>query len=134
MRRIYDTSALLNLLLSKGSKSLSVLSGQAVLDLTTYELGNSIWKISYLQKKITKTEACTLLDACLNVISNMKILNIKDVEEKVKDLSVDSGQSFYDSAYLTLAKKYNLELVTDDKKLQKTATDCKIKVSASDKQ
>jgi predicted nucleic acid-binding protein len=49
-------------------------------------------------------------------------------------LSVDSGQSFYDSAYLTLAKKYNLELVTDDKKLQKTATDYKIKVSASDKQ
>lgn len=55
MRRLYDTSALLNLLLNKGSKSLSVLSGQAVLDLTTYELGNSIWKLSYLQKKITKT-------------------------------------------------------------------------------
>jgi len=134
MRRLYDTSALLNLLLNKGSKSLSVLSGQAVLDLTTYELGNSIWKLSYLQKKITKTEACTLLDVCLKVMSNMKILNIKDTEEDVKELSVGMGQSFYDSAYLTLAKKHNLELITDDKKLQKTASDCKIKVSASDKQ
>ncbi len=133
MKRLYDTSALLNLLLNKGSKSLSVLSGQAILDLTTYEIGNSIWKLSYLQKKITKTEACMLLDACLKVMSDMKILNIKDAEEDVKELAVDVGQSFYDSAYLTLAKKNNLELVTDDKKLQKTASNCKIKVSTSDK-
>lgn len=133
MKRLYDTSALLNLLLNKGSKSLSVLSGQAILDLTTYEIGNSIWKLSYLQKKITKTEACTLLDACLKVMSDMKILNIKDSEEDVKELSVDVGQSFYDSAYLTLAKKHSLELVTDDKKLQKTASNCKIKVSTSGK-
>ena len=133
MKRLYDTSALLNLLLNKGSKSLSVLSGQAILDLTTYEIGNSIWKLSYLQKKITKTEACALLDACLKVMYDMKILNIKDAEEDVKELSVNAGQSFYDSAYLTLAKKHSLELVTDDKKLQKTASNCKIKVSTSDK-
>ena len=108
-------------------------SGTVTHMVTTYELGNSIWKLSYLQKKITKTEACTLLDACLKVMSDMKILNIKDAEEDVKELSVDVGQSFYDSAYLTLAKKHNLELVTDDKKLQKTASNCKIKVSTSDK-
>lgn len=133
LKRLYDTSALLNLLLNKGSKSLSVLSGQAVLDLTKYEIGNSIWKLFHLQKKITKTEACMLLDACLKVISNMKVLDIKDVEEDVKELSADVGQSFYDSAYLTLAKKHNLKLVTDDKKLQETAQDCRIKVSASAK-
>jgi predicted nucleic acid-binding protein len=133
-KRLYDTSALLNLLLNKGSKSLSVLSGQAVLNLTTYEIGNSIWKISHLQKKITGEEACVILDACLRVMSNMKVLDIKDAEEDVKELSSDTGQSFYDSAYLIVAKKYNLELVTDDKKLQKIAMDCKIKVSASDKQ
>ena len=133
IKRLYDTSALLNLLLNKGSKSLSVLSGQAVLDLTTYELGNSIWKLSYLQKKITKTEACTFLDACLKVMSNMKVLDIKDAEEDVKELSSDIGQSFYDSAYLVLAKKHNLELVTDDKKLQKAALGCKIRSSTSDK-
>ena len=73
------------------------------------------------------------LDACLKVMSDMKILNIKDAEEDVKELSVDVGQSFYDSAYLTVAKKHSLELVTDDKKLQKTASNCKIKVSTSGK-
>lgn len=134
MKKLYDTSAFLNLLLNKGSKSLSVLQEQAVLDLTVYELGNSIWKLSHLQKKIAKAEACTLLDACLNVISNMKILNIDDMEDDVKELSINVGQSFYDSSYLALAKKHNLELVTDDKKLQKTAIGFKIKVSASDNQ
>lgn len=134
MKRLYDTSALLNILLTKGSKSIPVLSDQAILDLTTYEIGNSIWKITYLQKKITKTEACTLLDTCLKVRANMKILDIKDIEENVKELSVSIGQSFYDSAYLVLAMKYHLELVTDDKKLQKAALGCKIKISTSDKQ
>lgn len=132
-KRLYDTSALLNLLLNKGSKSLSILSGQAVLDLTTYEIGNSMWKLSYLQKNITKTEACTFLDACLNVISEMNVLSIKDIEEDVKELSIGIGQSFYDSAYIAVAKKHNLELVTDDKKLQKKASGCKIKVSTSDR-
>lgn len=132
-KKLYDASALLNLLLNKGSRSLSVLSGQAVLDLTTYEIGNSIWKFSYLQKKITKTEACTLLDVCLKVMSKMKVFDIRDAEEEVKELSSGIGQSFYDSAYLVLAKKHNLELVTDDKKLQKAALGYKIKSSTSGK-
>lgn len=133
MERLYDASALLNILLKSGSKSISVLSGQAVLDLTTYEIGNSIWKLLYLQKKIAREEACTLLDVCLKIRSSMKVLDIKGVEEEVKELSSDIRQSFYDSAYLVLAKKHRLVFVTDDKKLQKAAVDCKIKVATSDR-
>jgi predicted nucleic acid-binding protein len=129
--RLYDASAFLNLLLNQGSKALGVLSGQAVLDLTTYELGNSIWKILYLQKKITKAEACSLLDSCLNVISSMKVMCIKGLEENVKELSSSIGQSFYDSAYLVVAKNHNLKLVTDDKKLLKAALNSKIEASPS---
>jgi predicted nucleic acid-binding protein len=131
--RLYDASAFLNLLLNKGSKSLATLSGQAVLDLTTYEIGNSIWRITHLQKKIAKEEACLLLNACLKVISTMTVLDIKDIEESVKELSSGMGQSFYDSAYLAVAKKHNLELVTDDKKLLGVALNCKINASASGK-
>jgi predicted nucleic acid-binding protein len=129
--RLYDASAFLNLLLNEGSKALAVLSGQAVLDLTTYEIGNSIWKLLYLQKKITKAEACSLLDSCLKVISSMNVLHIKGLEEDVKELSSGVGQSFYDSAYLVVAKNHNLELVTDDKKLLKTALNSKIQASSS---
>ena len=129
--RLYDTSAFLNLLLNEGSKALSVLSGQTVLDLTTYEIGNSIWKMLYLQKKITKAEACSLLDSCLEIISGMRVLYIKGLEEDVKELSSSMGQSFYDSAYLVVAKNHNLELVTDDKKLLKAALNSKIEASPS---
>lgn len=130
MKRLYDTSALLNVLLSKGSKSLPLLSGQGVLDLTTYEIGNSIWKMSSLQKKITKEDACSLLDTCLKVRSSMNVLDIKELEAEVKELSIKTKQSFYDSAYLVVAKKYGIELITDDKKLQKTALDYKVKTSS----
>lgn len=121
------------MILNNGSKSLSILSEQAILDLTIYEMGNSIWKLSHLQKKITKVEACTLLDICTKIIYSMKILNIKKIEKDVKELSIDIGQSFYDSAYLTLAKRSGLVLVTDDRKLQKKAQACKIAVTSSDK-
>lgn len=131
--RLYDTSAFLNLLLNNGSKSLISMHGQAVLDLTTYELGNSIWRISHLQKKITKTEAVSLLSACLQVISYMRVLDIKGLEGDVLALSSDNGGSFYDSSYLAVAKKHTLELITDDKKLLRTALSYRIRASTSDR-
>ena len=130
-QKLYDASAFLNLLLNEGSKSLSILPGQTVLDLTLYELGNGIWRIQYLQKKITKEEACSLLDSCIQVMSSMNVLDVDGLENQVKEIASDNGQSFYDSAYLAVAKKYGLELVTDDKKLLKIASDCKIRASES---
>jgi len=61
----------------------------------------------------------------------MKIMCIKGLEENVKELSSGIGQSFYDSAYLVVAKNHNLELVTDDKKLLKAALNSKIEASTS---
>lgn len=131
-KRLYDASAMLNLLLKTGSRSLPILSEQAILDLTTYELGNSIWQLSYVQNKFTKEEACKLLDTCQKVSSKMKVLDIKEVEGSILEQSYGIGQSFYDSAYLLVAQKYNLELVTDDKKLQRAALKANVKTSSSD--
>jgi predicted nucleic acid-binding protein len=121
------------MLLKHGPKSISLLSAQAILDLTTYELGNGIWRLSNLQKTITKTEACSLLDACLKIVAEMNILDITNVETVVKELSSSTRQSFYDSAYIAVAKKHNLELVTDDKKLLNNALHHGIKASTSEK-
>lgn len=133
-QKLYDASAFLNLLLNEGSNSLSILSGQTVLDLTLYEIGNSIWRIQHLQKKITKEDACLLLDSCVQVMSSMDVLDVAGLENQVKEIASDNGQSFYDSAYLAVAKKHGLELVTDDKKLLKVASDCKIRASESGSQ
>ena len=131
MERIYDSSALLNLLLSKGSKALPILSKQATLDLAMYELGNSIWKISSLHKKITKEEACKILSVCVRTMEKMEVMRINGIEDNVKGISLDAKQSFYDSAYVALAQRYNLELVTDDKNLQKVASKYGIPISST---
>lgn len=119
-QRLYDTSALLNMVLG-GSGSLASLYGQAALDLTVYELGNSIWKMSHLQKKIAKKEGCDLLDVCVVVMQGMRILSVSGMEEKSKEIASQTGMSFYDSAYVALAIEHNLVLVTDDKRLARAA-------------
>lgn len=41
-----------------------------------------------------------------------------DIQLKIRDLAQEYNLSFYDAAYLELARRYNLQLKTFDKKLQ----------------
>ena len=54
----------------------------------------------------------------------MNLLNVRGMEEDVKDTLISTGLTFYDSAYVTVAKKYGLELVTDDDDMLKAAPSC----------
>ncbi|MEO9307208.1 MAG: type II toxin-antitoxin system VapC family toxin [Nitrososphaera sp.] len=119
--KLFDTSALLNLVITNGSKTFKSLVSQNILDLTVYETGNVIWKLAYLQKKITHQHACKLLESFLLLKENMNILNTAGMEEKIKNLSLDTGLTFYDSAYVIAAQKANLVLVTDDASLSQIA-------------
>ena len=132
MKRIYDSSALVNIILNKGSKALFVLSGHVTLDLATYEIGNSVWKMSCLRKDITKDEARNLLDVCVKTMSKMKIVTACGIEKDISKMAFDTKCSYYDSAYLTIAQKHRLELITDDMSLQKIAAKCGIRVSDSE--
>lgn len=131
-KRLYDASAMLNLFLQKGSTSLPILSEQAILDLTICGIGNVIWQLSYAQNKFTKEVALKLLNICISVVYKMKVMTIKGMEESVLEQSYDVCQSFYDSAYLLVAQKYDRELVTDDKKLLKAALKVNVKTSSSE--
>ncbi len=119
--RLFDASALLNLLIQKGSSALKLLNEQAILDLTVYEVGNSIWRLAYLERKISANQACSLLDSFLLLTQYMKILTITGIEKRVKEFSMDEGVTFYDAAYVVAAKNNGLALVTDDKSLAKVA-------------
>jgi predicted nucleic acid-binding protein len=119
--KLFDTSALLNLVIKNGSSAHESLISQNILDLTMYETGNVIWKLGYLQKRITSQHACKLLESFLLLKQNMNILNISGMEEKIKNLSLDTGLTFYDSAYVVAAQKADLVLVTDDSSLSKIA-------------
>lgn len=119
--RLFDTSALFNTMIKNGSNALKLLKSQSILDLTIYEIGNAIWKLAYLKKNITPQQACKILESFLLLRPNMHVLEITGMEEKIKNLSIDTGLTFYDSAYVLVAKQSGLVLVTDDASLAKVA-------------
>ncbi len=119
--KLFDASALLNLLIQKGSSALKLLNEQAILDLTVYEVGNSIWRLVHLERKISANQACSLLDSFLLLTQYMKTLTITGIEKSVKEFSIHEGVTFYDAAYLVAATNNGLALVTDDKSLAKVA-------------
>lgn len=129
--KLFDASALINIMVGKGSEALKVLSGQSILDLTIYEVGNSIWRLSYIEKKISNEQACAFLDAFLLLLQHMKIININGMEKSVKEFSMENGLTFYDASYLIVSKTHDLILVTDDRTLSKIASK-HTKVESSD--
>lgn len=120
--RLFDTSALFNVMIKNGSNALKLLKSQSILDLTIYESGNVIWKLAYVKKNITSKQACKILESFLLLRPNMHVLEIAGMEEKIKNLSIDTGLTFYDSAYVVVAKQSGLVLVTDDALLAKVAS------------
>jgi len=119
--RLFDTSALINVIIKDGSDALKSLKSQSILDLTVYETGNVIWKLAHVKKDITSQQACKILESFLLLKSHMKTLEITGMEEMIKNLSIDTGMTFYDSAYVIAAKQSGLVLVTDDVSLAKVA-------------
>jgi len=102
-----------------GSEQLRRFRGQATLDFARYEIGNAVWR--KLPNDIYHKPS--LSRACLGFLSEMNLLGVLGMEEDVADTLVSTGLTFYDSAYVAVAKKYGPELVTDDDML-KAALGC----------
>ena len=115
----FDASALINIMISEGSKALKLLDGQSILDLTIYEVGNSIWRLAHLERKISNDQACSLLNSFLLLIQHMEVLTIEGMEKSVKEFSIEKSLTFYDASYLVAAETRGLVLVTDDEQLAK---------------
>ncbi len=118
---LFDASSLLNVIKNKASKALYIINKQCALDLTIYEVSNTIWRIAYLEKKITSEQACILLDSILLLLERMKTLDISGLQRHVKEIAIKEGLTVYDASYLVVAERKNLVLVTDDKQLERAA-------------
>lgn len=96
------------------------LKDQCTSALAVYELGNVVWKYASLAKTYSQKEANDLLSLYEIVLEDMRVVHsdlnhIYFVAEKYRT-------SFYDAAYLCLAKDMNLPLVTLDQKLANKAS------------
>ena len=129
MMKLYDASAIMNLLTDP--KRVSVLAGNSVLDLTLYEIGNAIWKKMRADQK-PLTDCIIIMQHVLIILKSMKSLNVLNVEQDVLTVADKYNMTYYDTAYMVVAMKNNLELVTDDKKMKKSAIEYGIDVYSSD--
>lgn len=126
MDRLYDASAFVHIVVH-GSEQHRHFHEQATLDFTRYEIGNAVWR--KLPNDIYHKPS--LSRACMGFLSEMNLLGVDGMEEDVADTLVSTGLTFYDSAYVAVAKKYGLELVTDDDDMLKAALSCGVAAAGS---
>ncbi len=123
MPSLFDASALVNLIVSKGTDSLEIVKGQYILDLTLYEAGNALWKLSALKDKLSPEEADSMLGTIAKLAARMRIITVADLDlNSVMTMARGEKASFYDSSYIATAKSKNYLLVTDDRRLSRIAS------------
>jgi predicted nucleic acid-binding protein len=122
---LLDTSSLLLLTRSElGPQSMKfrIIQNSRVLDLTTYEAGNGIWKESELLKTLSSEETQKLADSLSLILSDLERSSVQPSEfTQVLNLAKSERRTFYDSSYIYVAKRDKMTLVTEDQNLSKIA-------------
>ena len=98
------------------------------INLAIFELGNIIWKEAYVFRSMTRKDAVEILDMFSEILSTMKIIEIRSLKREILNLAVEMGVTYYDAAYAYVAKDKNLILVTEDKRLRNALSESSIKV------
>lgn len=134
MTHLLDASSLL-LMLSKleSQKAPKLLTENAILDLTGYEIGNAIWKQCRIFRTLNEEEAISFISSFRKIMAGMQVFPITDsVMEEVEELALHEEISFYDASYIHAAKRRKIDLVTEDKKLASVASKHVLAISSKD--
>ena len=127
MKHLLDASALIPAVTKLGKHLLikATRENMVTTDLAIYEACNSLWKLAALLKTIS-------LEDALEVAAVLKDLSAKKIVETVAFSKLDLSRilkmatkeelSFYDASYIEAAKTVEAILVTEDRKLRKTAS------------
>lgn len=127
MVALFDANTLVNLLLKEGGVGLRKVFANRILDLTIYEVGNSLWKLSFLQDKITPREAREAASLLEDSKNHFDILPVTQLDlDEIIDVAAEHEITFYDASYLVGAKEENLKLVTEDEKLAEIAEELSV--------
>lgn len=110
---LIDASALHPLAVKLGENILDHTEKFRVLDLTMYEVGNVLWKEKKRGRIADIESAASFFEELLR---NMYKLSIDNIGE-VLSIALEKNLSFYDVAYIYVAEKNKLKLVTEDKEI-----------------
>ena len=119
MSYLFDSSSLVYAL---KLKRIGVLAENYIQELTIYEVLNALWKETYVLRKMSRKEAESLSDVFIQLLSYLKVLDLRGLESEVFKISVETGLTVYDASYLALAHREKLTLVTEDVKLRNVAS------------
>lgn len=118
MKRVYDSSALLNIIRFLGSDALPHLKGNYILTLTLYEVGNALWREATLLNRLSINEALSLMNMMEYACKVLNIISPHNISLTLR-LAHELKITYYDSSYITASYELNAELITDDEKLKK---------------
>jgi predicted nucleic acid-binding protein len=115
--RLFDASAIIMLAKRHPDKASAALEGEYLLDLTLYVVGNALWKINKLIGRARAT-ALDAINEASHLMAQMEAIRVKEGDLKdVMEIAFDTNLSFYDSAYLHIARRRSLVLLTEDEGL-----------------
>lgn len=114
MKYLFDASSIYST--AMGARSEALIRNYTC-DLARYEIGNILLTERYRRKVISEMEQKSALEIIKKALDLMLSITIKGYEQEVIDLSIKHNITFYDAAYVYLAKKTNAALVTEDHKL-----------------
>jgi predicted nucleic acid-binding protein len=102
---------------------LRILGESCILDLTKYEVGNTLWKEYMSHHIIEEDEFRELLALFQNIILRTKILTVEASNlSDVADVAAKEKITFYDASHIVIARHQDLTLVTEDEQLSKTSS------------
>jgi len=111
---LLDASAVYPLLLELGEKFVDYAHKFLVLDLTVYEIGNTLLK-EFKRGYISNLRAVAeLFDEAFNYVNLIR--DYVDIPE-ILELAINENLTFYDAAYIYAARQLGVKLVTEDKDL-----------------
>lgn len=103
------------------------------ISLAYYEIGNALWKECNLLRRFSVDEATKALGFTVSLLNFMEVIQVKDVDSGVRTLSeaCKLNITYYNAAYLSVAKDLEKVFVTDDEKLATAAKEIGVETLSS---
>jgi predicted nucleic acid-binding protein len=119
---LFDSSSIVEALIGERSESIEVLKDGLRLELTFYEVGNSIRCVYLRQKKVEQADVARKMRAAARVLGIMGVAPIVIEDgDAIMQIAMDRSLTFYDASYLHAAKRDRLMLITEDDPLREAA-------------
>ena len=129
--QLFDASTIILLIKRHPEKATKTLDEEHILDLTIYEIGNALCKINKLLDKTDAPKALQAIKEAHPLLSLMNAQKLEDAEDLTQTMEIahQKNLSFYDAAYIQVAKRMGLTLATEDTRLLKASEELELTTS-----